>query len=198
MELCATLKSKIGIFGGSFNPIHNGHIAVAKAALNQLKLDKLILVPSKKQPFKDAHELAAFHHRFTMVWLAIRHDKRMICDDVERSIEGTTYLIATLRLLREKYEGEFCFIMGGDSAAEFHLWKDSEEIRKLAKLVVFPRNDDLVPEDMIALNFPNRCESSTDIRFAVKCGDPVNRLVPEPVARYIEAWELYKNSTLLL
>ena len=190
--------SKVGIFGGSFNPIHNGHLAITEIAIKQLSLDKLILVPSKKQPFKNEWELAAFYHRFTMAWLATRHNNNIICDDIESDIPGTTYLITTLRLLRKKYEGEFYFIMGGDSASDFDRWKDPGGIRELANLVVFPRGNNPIPDDMLVLNSCPQFESSTDIRWLITFGDPIDNLVPKPVDRYIKAWGLYQSVPSLL
>src|SRR5215468_1204152 len=130
----------IGLFFGSFNPIHTGHLIIANWVLNETELDKIWLVVSPQNPFKSEHDLLREVDRLMLVEKAIAGDQRMEASDVEFELSKPSYTYRTLSLLKEKYPHEtFFLIMGGDSFEDLHKWKNFESILSNHKIFVFPR-----------------------------------------------------------
>jgi nicotinate-nucleotide adenylyltransferase len=190
------MVTRIGILGGTFDPIHNGHLYLARKVLAKLRLDKVLFIPTYLPPHKTDIEISPAKHRYNMVKLAIKNNKKLGISDIEIRRKGRSYSVHTLRQLRKKYgEGaEIFFITGSDSLKELEKWKDLEEILGLCKFVVVERPGFFIKRacrKFIILRINAKNISSTDIRTKVKTGLSVNRLVPSTVAMYIEKHSLY-------
>lgn len=132
--------SRIGIFGGTFDPVHLGHLGPALQALAAFAFDELVFVPAGDPPHKQGEPLTSFAHRFAMLALATAGYERLFVSDIERQRPGPTYTIDTLRLLRERHPAErLYFLMGSDSFAQITTWHRWEELVELADLVVLHR-----------------------------------------------------------
>ncbi|MBL7826402.1 MAG: nicotinate-nucleotide adenylyltransferase [Saprospiraceae bacterium] len=178
---------KIGLFFGSFNPIHNGHLAIAEYMATQTDLDRVWLVVSPQNPLKPKKTLARDHDRLHWVRLAVENNPKLRASDVEFGLPKPSYTIDTLAFLKEKYpEHQFVLIMGGDNIATLHQWKNYEQIlagneiyvyrrpgHELGELAVHPHVKvfDTHPLDI----------SATYIRECLKAGKSVRYLVPEEV-----------------
>jgi len=204
------MSDTIALFGGTFNPIHLGHLAVARAALGELGLEKLVLVPSARPPHKTGRPLAPDEDRLAMCRLALAaaSDPRLEVSDVELCSDGPSFTVRTLRRFREQYsQAEIIFLIGADMLRDFHLWRSFEEILQLARIVTMPRPGvqladltelrralgDAAVERLLAdlLATPLVDVSSTEIRRRVKAGQPIDDMVPPDVARYIADHRLY-------
>jgi nicotinate-nucleotide adenylyltransferase len=131
---------RIGIFGGTFDPVHLGHLGPALQALSTFAFDELVFVPAGDPPHKQGEPLTSFAHRFAMLALATAGYDRLFVSDIERRRPGPTYTIDTLRLLRERHPGDrLYFLMGSDSFAQITTWHRWEELVELADLVVLHR-----------------------------------------------------------
>lgn len=192
---------KIGIFGGSFNPPHNGHLLLAERVCEELTLDKVLFVPAAIPPHKiGASDLAPDTDRMEMLLKAIAGNKYFDISTLELDREGVSYTVDTLRTMESSFPGaEFYFLMGADSLAEFHTWKDTDIICSIADLVVMPREHFLSQDIPSALRSHVRIVhapvieiSSTEIRKRVHEGKPIRYYVPREVAEYIEENNLYK------
>lgn len=191
---------KIGIFGGTFNPPHVGHLIVAEAVRERLKLDRIVFIPSYITPHKRKGEEALASHRLKMVRLAIRGNPFFSVSDVEVRRKGTSYTFETLETLQEEYHGaKLWLIMGIDNFVEFHTWRKPQRIAELATLVVMNRpteSDGTAKRSVRSVTefvpVPEIQLSSTDIRRRVKEGKTIRFLVPEAVERYIMRMKLYR------
>ncbi len=167
---------RIAIFGGSFNPIHNGHVRVALRAAAEQGFDRVLVTPAKTSPFKTDGATAFFtdEERWRMVVAACAERPPLVACDVELRRGGVSYSIDTVRAVRAAHPGdEIFFIVGEDAAAGLPRWRDADELRRLAKFVTFPRT----------------MESSTEIRRRIAAGEAWDDLVPEPVGRIIREIE---------
>jgi nicotinate-nucleotide adenylyltransferase len=200
---------RTGIFGGSFNPIHNGHIAVAEAALERFELGRVVFIPTNIQPLKEEDELAPFHDRLEMTRLAVSGNERLEVSDIEGVRGGVSYTIDTLRDIRLNLgeDALLYFIVGGDSVRDIPKWREPAEILEIAELIIYPREgfsaDDidclsaLVSEERLArvreniLETPLLPVSGTEIRRRLARGEPVEQFLHEDVAEYIEVNGLY-------
>ena len=134
--------SKIGIMGGTFNPIHNGHIKLAYTAYNEIGLDKIWFMPSKNPPHKKSNDIASDYHRVNMIKLAIKAYKEFEISEIELKREGITYTVDTLVYLKEKYpQDDFYFILGADSLINIEKWYKPEQLFKLTNFIVASRDD---------------------------------------------------------
>ena len=196
----------IGIFGGAFDPIHNGHLFVAEAVRDDLGLDRVVFVPTRNGAHR-SEPVASTHQRATMVRLAIAANPAFAFDESDLAAEATGFTADLLPLLRRRFpDDELHFIVGGDSLVRSR-WSRLETIlQQLRALVVAPRGDvtvaeldsalaDLAPElraKVRMLDLPLVAESATLIRSRLGAERSVRYLVPEPVYRYIEEWKLYR------
>lgn len=199
--------SKIGILGGTFNPIHLGHIMLAKVAYQQFQLDKVLVIPNNLPAYKDTDDLLNSSHRSRMVQIAIKKYPYMEFSDMELERKGATYTIDTLRELSRQYpDNQFYFIMGGDSLVHLREWREYPEILKLAVILCAGRDEadittleamknDLLQEvhgaDIRFLDTPLMDISSTDIREHIQEEDIISQWLPYEVYQYIKEHELY-------
>ncbi len=185
----------IGLFGGSFDPIHHGHLVVAQVALETLGLEQLRFVPAREQPFKTGRHSAPAAERARMVEAAIAGEPRFSLEPLELHRSGPSYTVDTLRALREREPAaEFALLVGADAAAEMPLWREAGALPGLATLVLLNRPGAVLP----ALPWPVRVVlvpaieiSATAIRERVAAGRSIRFWVPDPVARIIHDGELY-------
>lgn len=197
---------RIGVLGGTFDPIHLGHLAIAEDVRNRLDLEEVCFVPAGRPWMKAGQSVTAAIDRLSMVRLAVEDNPffRACSVDIQRS--GMSYTVDTLGELQEDYgpDANLFFIMGTDTFARFEEWKDPDEILKLATVVVVDRPgvttwSEEVGEQLGSTGRVMRLEglnldiSSMDIRRRVSEGTSIRYLVPEPVERYIYARGLYIN-----
>lgn len=195
---------KIGILGGSFDPVHKGHIELAKKAIKQLKLDFLFFVPVFLPPHK-MRELSDAFHRKKMLQLAIRCLPKCLISDFELKLKKRTYTYQTLKYFRRKYPiAELYFVIGSDSAKDLKNWKNVKKIMQLCKIVFTERKGYKVgisaaggsvsgrKKDFLKLDGIIADISSTDIRKKIKKRFSVKGLVPPAIERYIKKNGLYK------
>lgn len=186
--------SKIGIMGGTFDPIHNGHIKIALAALSEYHLDKVIFLTSGNPPHKRGKKILDASVRHIMVKRAISgFDRFKACDwEVKRS--EYSYSLTTLRHFSEIYPSDdLYFIIGGDSLRDFHTWHKPEEILKLCTLLVYDRTGGTAKSDFAKVILGGNIDiSSTEIRDTVAAGGDISKFVPNSVNGFILRNELYK------
>lgn len=188
---------RIGILGGTFNPIHTAHIKLAELVKERLKLDKVIFMPAYIPPHKKDPDIIDAELRLEMVKCAIEDKPGFEASDMEINRKGTSYSVDTLKLLKEKHgpEAELFFIAGSDSLDELPMWKDIDRVFELSHFVVatrprFPLKN--VPREVEVLQIPEMDISSSDIRNRLREGKSIKGIVPEKVIAYIRRKKLYK------
>jgi nicotinate-nucleotide adenylyltransferase len=190
---------RIGIMGGTFDPVHHGHLVAASEVAGRFGLDEVVFVPTG-QPWQKTHgKVSPAEDRYLMTVIATASNPRFTTSRVDIDREGPTYTIDTLRDLRKQYgsTAELYFITGADALAKILSWKDVEEMFELAHFVGVTRpgfelSDEHLPEDVVTLvTVPAMAISSTDCRARVAAGQPVWYLVPDGVVRYIAKRRLY-------
>lgn len=188
---------RIGFFGGTFNPIHMGHLAIAQMAQERFKLDKVIFIPSHQPPHKNIAPLASAKDRYKMVRLATAGNEYFEVSDVETKRVGKSYTVDTLRHFREIYPAnvKFFFIIGGDSLGTLAQWKNIDEILKLATFIVVnrPGYSDIKNIKHLTVTKPGIDISSSYLRERINSGASVRYLVPEAIYHYIIKHGLYKT-----
>ena len=190
--------AKIGLFFGSFNPVHIGHLIIANFMATQTDLDKVWLVVSPQNPLKPKKTLARDHDRLHLVRLGIGDNPKIQASNVEFDLPKPSYTIDTLAFLKEKYpDREFALIMGGDNLASLHLWKNYEQILANYEIYVYKRPNYDLGElaghgRVTAFEVPPLDISATYIRECIKNGKSVRYLVPEAVWEYLETGSLYR------
>lgn len=183
---------RIGVFGGSFDPVHHGHLIAAASLADALQLDEVRLVVARQQPLKHGGHGATPADRAAMVELAVCGDPRLRADRSEVDREGPSYTVDTLRALREERPGdELVLLLGTDAAAQLPRWHEAEQLRRLARIEVFARDGDAATGRAVWV--PRLDISSTAIRALVRAGRPIRYWVPEKVAEYIAALRLYEE-----
>lgn len=189
--------TSIGIFGGSFNPIHNGHIALAKALLEKIDLDEVWFMVSPQNPFKVNQQLLDDHLRLDLVNKAIADNPHFKASDYEFQLPKPSYTWNTLQQLSQDFPNHrFTLLVGGDNWEAFDRWFHAEDILAHYKIVVYPRRGQDIdttslPTNVSLLQTPLIDISSTDIRNRVKQGKDISTLVPEVIVR--EVTELYQT-----
>ncbi|MCM8799542.1 MAG: nicotinate-nucleotide adenylyltransferase [Candidatus Omnitrophica bacterium] len=187
---------KIGILGGTFNPIHLGHLILAEEVADRLNLDKVIFVPTYIPPHKDNSDIASAKDRLKMVKLAIKNNKRFSFSDIEIKRKGFSYTIDTVKEFKILYpDDELYFIVGSDLIKYLDSWKDLGEILKLIRFVVATRPGyplENIPSYISTINIPAIDISAYQIREAIKNNRPFRYLVPEEVYYYINRKKLYR------
>lgn len=200
----------VGILGGTFDPIHLGHLALAREALRALELDHVLFVPNADPPHKQGQDVTSAHHREAMVRLAIAPESRFVLSRIELERPGPSYAVDTVAelALRSRSEGrpEPWFVLSSEALEGFASWRQPGRILELCRLAVAPRPgaEPLGPawvaqhhagreERFAFLPGPELDIASTDIRERVQAGEPIADLVPLAVAAYIEAHRLYSS-----
>jgi len=213
--------ARIGIFGGTFDPVHRGHLAVARAALRRLKLARLIFIPAGVPPHKQHKARAAFRHRFAMLQLATAHDPKFAVSRLEAS--GVHYSIETVRRIKRSLKpgDRLFFLIGMDAFSDIATWRHAEALLRECDFVVFARPGWSLREVTLVLpprlrrsdgRFPRRSRgairvdgvvihllgavrspvSATQVRAAARRARPLAKLVPSSVAHYIKRNNLYR------
>jgi nicotinate-nucleotide adenylyltransferase len=195
--------NRIGLFGGSFDPVHNGHLAVAQSALDHLKLDEVRWVPAARPWQKADRELTPAEHRAAMARLAVLVEERFRVDESELQRDGPSYTIDTVdALYARRPRAEVFLVIGQDQYARLHTWYEWRALLSRVTLAVAARDGTLGRPASQLLSVWHRVEllpmpevevSSTQVRAAVARGDDVRSMVPAPVARYIELHGLYRQ-----
>ncbi len=189
---------KVGLFFGSFNPIHIGHKVIASYMVEYTKLDMVWFVVSPQNPLKKKSTLLHEHHRFMIVKREVEDNKKLSVSDIEFKIAKPSYTIDTLKYLEERFPNNvFSLIIGADNLASLSKWKNHEQILKNYKIYVYPRNDynKIIKHKNIFFikNVPKMEISSSFIRKGIVEGKDVSYLVPEKAWHYIEEMNFYKN-----
>lgn len=197
---------KIGIMGGTFDPIHMGHLILGEYARENLNLDKVVFIPTGANPFKTDLGTSSSAHRVDMVKLAIESNPYFTVSTIEVERDGISYTIDTIKSLKDKYkEDQLYFIIGSDLVFQIERWKDFQELFKLCKFALFNRPGKEVKEienklkelnskykiSFERINSPLIDISSTAIRDRVKRGQSIKYLVPPEVEEYIIKHNLY-------
>jgi nicotinate-nucleotide adenylyltransferase len=182
---------KVGLFFGSFNPIHNGHLIIANHILNETRLNKVWFVISPQNPFKESHSLLNSYDRLHLVNKAIESDNRMKASDIEFNLPKPSYTSDTLAYLNEKYpDHEFSIIIGSDSFQNLSKWKNFEYIINNYQIIIYNRPDFEVTNTLGAkvelMNAPLLEISATYIRELVKKNKSIKYLVPESIEQEIQ------------
>jgi nicotinate-nucleotide adenylyltransferase len=199
-------RKKYGIYGGSFDPIHIGHIALAESAVRECGLDKLIFMPAYISPFKQDRHVTDGHDRCGMIEAALKINSAFCLSRYELNKKGPSYTVETLRHWKKLLDGELYFILGFDSAVQVDKWYEGEEILTDYHLLTARRPDtDYVKGLKILESFRRKYgaritvldmlpvdASSTNIRNLIKEGKPITGLVPPGVEDYIIEHQLYK------
>jgi nicotinate-nucleotide adenylyltransferase len=186
---------RLGVLGGSFDPVHHGHLIAASTLREKLELDAVLLVPAGQQPFKRDGHGASGAERAAMAELAVAGEPGLAVDRIEVERAGPSYTVDTLAALRAgRPDAELVLLVGADAAAELPAWREIGRIRELSRVVVFTRAGADAPTlDVPVVTIPALEISSTDIRARVQAGLSIRYLVPETVAAYIAANGLYRR-----
>lgn len=187
---------RIGIFGGTFNPIHFGHLVLAEQAHEKLNLDRVIFVPCYYPPHKKSSRLATPGQRYSMVKLAIQGNPRFKVSDIEIKRKGRSYSVDTLRQLRDKYKkAKLFFISGSDVSGQISKWKSINEIFRLAQFVLAKRPGYKLKKynrNISIISITELDISSSMVRRKIKTGQSIRYLMPMRVYKYIKEKRLYR------
>ncbi|WP_425446598.1 nicotinate-nucleotide adenylyltransferase [Dethiothermospora halolimnae] len=203
-------KKKFGIMGGTFDPIHIGHLVIAEQVRDRFNLDKVIFIPSGNPPHKSRKKVTEARHRFQMTLLATISNPYFEVSSIEVDREGLTYTVDTIKKLKEEYnnEAEFYFITGADAILDLATWKSTDELLELCKFVAATRPgfklskmekeiadlEKKYSKKIYTILVPALKVSSTDIRHRLNENKSVKYLLEEPVESYIIKNKLYNNS----
>jgi nicotinate-nucleotide adenylyltransferase len=191
--------------GGTFDPIHQGHLVTAEEAIWHFQLDEVVFVPTGQPWMKSDRQVAPAEHRYLMTVIATASNPRFSVSRLEVDRKGPTYTVDTLQELRKQAEGDIdlFFITGADAMLEILSWKDPEEVLSQAHFIAatrpgfdlarFEREAPTSDSRVSVMDIPALAISSTDIRRRVQEGEPIRYLVPEGVQTYIEKFELYRG-----
>jgi nicotinate-nucleotide adenylyltransferase len=193
---------RIGLLGGTFDPPHVGHLFLAYTALERLTLDRVVLIPARRQPLKAGAEITAPEHRLAMTRLLAGSDPRLSVDPVELSREGLSFSIDTVRSYRAAHPAaELTFLMGEDTAATLAHWRDPAGIAALARIVVLTRGDGHEPGAPLPAGVhvervtTRRIDiSATEVRARARAGSSLRGFVTDDIAAYIAAHGLYRTT----
>jgi nicotinate-nucleotide adenylyltransferase len=216
-------ERRIGVYGGTFDPIHNGHLEVARAVVRNFNLDELLIVPAHRPPHKNSRSISDAHHRYTMAVLATLDDARLKVSTIELEAPDRPYTFETMQRLRGVFgsQANLFFVMGADSFEEINLWREPARILDSASIIVITRPRHAVSIAHLPARFAanlfdlrgSRIEtavppaaggvyltdvvnvdiSSTEIRRRVRDSEPFDDEVPPRVADYIRKYALYRQ-----
>ena len=194
---------KIAVLGGTFNPIHLGHIAMAEYVAGQMGFDKICFLPNGQPPHKTADGIADKFHRLEMVKLATQDNDKFYVSDYEINRDKHCYTVDTVKYFNSLDDNEYHFIIGADSLFMLDTWKNSQELKKICSFIICDREGNKNTNAEIARHKATGCRmvkadmpliniTSTDIRNMIKNGESIDKYVPTPVADYILKYNLYK------
>ena len=191
---------KLGILGGTFNPVHIGHLVAGQEVIEKMALNKIIFIPSAHPPHKSEEDLAPARHRLRMLKLAVQKKPFFHVNTLEIERRGKSYSVETMKALRRAYgkKAEFFFILGTDAVAEIFTWKDVNKFLKMCKLIVVERpgfSFKGVKKELPCIHSVSMTHigiSSSQIRQRLHEGKPISHLVPEKVEEYIKKYRLYE------
>lgn len=193
-------RRRVGVMGGTFDPIHHGHLVAASEVATRFDLDEVVFVPTGRpwQKEEAGKRVTRSEHRYLMTVVATASNPRFTVSRVDIDREGPTFTIDTLRDLRaERPDDELFFITGADALAQIISWKGVEELTSLAHFVGVTRPghelSDMGLKNVRLLEVPAMAISSTDCRQRVASGEPVWYLVPDGVVQYINKYQLYRG-----
>ncbi|MBI4846696.1 MAG: nicotinate-nucleotide adenylyltransferase [Candidatus Omnitrophica bacterium] len=188
-------KKRIGILGGTFNPVHFGHLFLAETARKELRLDEVIFIPAKRPPHKNNSRILDVKLRYKMIKYAIAGNKFFSVSKIEIEKPGISYSVDTLRILKEKQpKAEVFFLVGSDALPELCKWKRIDEIFTLCYFVIAQRPEFIkgpLPKKTLMLKGDFLNISSTFIRNSVRLNKTIRYLVPEKVLKFIKKERLY-------
>jgi nicotinate-nucleotide adenylyltransferase len=199
----------LGIMGGTFNPVHYGHLLMCEGIREEFGLEKIIFIPAKIPPHKDNGKIIEAHDRFRMVELAIGDNPFFCASEIEMKREGSSYTVDTLKILKEQIKNkQIALIVGADSLVQFETWRDYPDIFKLAVIIVASRPDtkedtlnsyinkfkDLFGANILKYSGKAMDYSSTEIRRRVAAGLSIKYQVPPEVENYIYKNRLYNDA----
>ncbi len=187
---------RTGIFGGSFDPPHVGHLIVAEGIRDLLQLDRVIWIPAATAPHKQGNTHSSAEHRSAMVRMTVSGNESFEQSDLEIGRGGVSYTVDTLKQLKRRYPSDEMFLLlGMDSYADFPEWREPERIAELASLIVYPRHGvelvDTSSFQAMTVDLPRVEISSSMIRKRVRSRESIRYLVADPVRSYIARNELY-------
>lgn len=199
---------RLGILGGTFDPIHCGHLVAAEYAREACQLDQIIFIPSARPPHKDLHQVLDSRHRYAMVELAVEDNPDFAVSALEIERQGLSYTVDTIATyLRQFPQAEIFFIIGVDALRFINTWKNVERLAQICTFIVVTRPGcqlnrvdecfravpDLIWQQMIFIPVPGVLISSTDLRERIAAGKTIKYLVPPAVEQYIVNHNLYKG-----
>jgi len=196
-----TQRPRLGVMGGTFDPVHHGHLVAASEVAARFALDEVVFVPTGHPTFKLDQDVTTAEHRYLMTVIATASNPRFTVSRVDIDRPGITYTVDTLRdLARARPDAELYFITGADAIEQIFTWRDAAELFGMAHFVAVTRpghalSIDGLPTDRVSqLEIPALAISSTDVRARAGAGDPVWYLVPDGVVQYINKHGLYQRS----
>jgi nicotinate-nucleotide adenylyltransferase len=191
------MAPRLGIYGGSFDPVHNAHLLVAQAAAEELQLERLFFVPAAQSPFKPGSEPAPANERLRLLRLALAGRPKCALDDQEIRRGGVSYTIDTVRDFQQRHPGaELFYLIGADHVATLPQWKAADELARRVRFVVIPRPGSTqvkwpAPFQGVELKGFPLGVSSSQVRARVRAGLPIDLLVPPAVAEAMHNNRLY-------
>ena len=193
-------RQRLGVMGGTFDPIHHGHLVAASEVAARFDLDAVVFVPTGQPTFKLDQDVTLAEHRYLMTVIATASNPQFTVSRVDVDRAGVTYTVDTLRDLKAaRPDAELFFITGADAITQILTWKDADELFAMAQFVAVTRpghtlSVDGLPGDRVqVLEVPALAISSTDVRAREKAGQPVWYLVPDGVVQYIAKHRLYRG-----
>ena len=188
---------RIGFYGGTFDPIHHGHLILARDAIEYLELHRLIFIPNTLSPHKQALAPAPAAVRGEMVAAAIEGEPQFAMDDSELRRGGTSFTIDTMLAMRARFaDADLFYLIGEDNVRELPTWQRYDELQRLVQFVVLNRSAVVATHPFITLQHRRIDISATEIRTRVARGESVRYLVPDKVLTLIEQHQLYKEEAL--
>ncbi len=192
---------RLALYGGAFDPVHSAHLRVARYALEQAQLDRVVFIPAAQSPLKAHAVLSSDAERLQMLRLALQGERQFELDAHEIERGGVSYTIDTVRFFRERFaDAELFWIIGGDQFEQLHEWRSIDRLVELVSFLVLARpGADLVRSAPVAglryqvIQAPLMGESSSEIRARCAAGDSLDGLVPDAVQAFISEQELYSN-----
>jgi len=195
-------RPRVGVMGGTFDPVHHGHLVAASEVAARFELDEVVFVPTGHPTFKQDQDVTVAEHRYLMTVIATASNPRFTVSRVDVDREGLTFTVDTLRDLKaQRPDAELFFITGADAIEQILTWKDAEELFTMAQFVAVTRpghtlSVDGLPGDRVhVLEIPALAISSTDVRERARAGQPVWYLVPDGVVQYIAKHRLYRGQS---